>query len=74
MDEAHCRERKRTDRLSPYWVTARDVEWIHAHKLYDLELDTARLSPGDATERILELLASPPSAPAFQRLRAACDR
>lgn len=71
LEEAHRRERQRTDRLAPYEVTAQDFAWVHAHGLYDLELDTARLTPAAAADRVLRLVSSPPSPTAFQRLMAA---
>jgi chloramphenicol 3-O phosphotransferase len=68
LDEAHRRERQRTDRLKPYDVTASDIEWVHAHGLYDLELDTSKLAPDAAAAQVLGLVAAPPSPTAFQKL------
>ncbi len=69
LEEAHRREQLRSDRAH-YEVTARDLELIHAHEFYDLELDTARLAPPEAARQVLEVVASPPSVTAFQRLKA----
>jgi chloramphenicol 3-O phosphotransferase len=69
LPEAHRRERQRTDRLQPYEVTADDLETVHAHRIYDLELDMERLTLQDATAQVLAIVASPPSPTAFQRLR-----
>ncbi len=68
LEEAHRREQGRTDR-SHYEVTARDLKWVHAHGLYDLELDTMQLTPHEAARQVLALVASPPSVTAFQRLK-----
>jgi len=68
LEVARQREASRTDR-SHYEVTDRDIEWVHAHKLYDLELDMARLTLEEAAYRVLQLVASPPSVTAFERLR-----
>jgi len=68
LEEAHRREQSRSDRRH-YEVTARDLKWVHAHELYDLELDTMRLAPHEAARQVLALVASPPSVTAFQRLK-----
>lgn len=68
LEEAHRRELSRSDRRH-YEVTARDLKWVHAHELYDLELDTMRLAPHEAARQVLALVASPPSVTAFQRLK-----
>lgn len=41
---------------------------VHRPGIYDLELDTAELSPAAAAERIRQRLLSPPNPSAFQRL------
>jgi chloramphenicol 3-O phosphotransferase len=68
LEEARRRERERTDRIQPYEVTARDLERVHAHGIYDLELDTAHLTQEEAIQRVLALVASPPSPTAFQQM------
>lgn len=68
LEEAHRRERQRTDRLKPYEVTANDIEWVHSHGFYDLELVTSALAPDAAAVQVLHLVAAPPSPTAFQRL------
>ncbi len=55
----NCTESERTDRPR-YEVTARDIESVRAHKLYDLELVTARLTP--------------PCVTAFEQLRDTRER
>ncbi|GAC1405223.1 MAG: hypothetical protein NVSMB52_19050 [Chloroflexota bacterium] len=68
LQEAHRRERHRADRLAPYDVTQRDFDEIHAHGLYDLELNTLHFTPEEAAARVLALVSAPPSPTAFHQL------
>ena len=43
---------------------------VHVPGLYDLEIDTGRLTPREAVEAIARLLAAPPRIRAFTRLAA----
>lgn len=67
LQEARLREEGRSDRTH-YEVTPDDIVRVHAHKLYDLELDTHRLTPEEAARRVVELVDAPPSPTAFARL------
>ncbi|MBA2775067.1 MAG: AAA family ATPase [Nocardioidaceae bacterium] len=67
LDELERRERHRRDRQPG---TARaQAAVVFAHGDCDLEVDTTHASPADCGARIAELLASPPSDTAFERLR-----
>jgi chloramphenicol 3-O phosphotransferase len=49
--------------------TARSqLERVHAHGLYDLEVDTSRLSVEECVKRIMELVNDKPKVSAFQEL------
>ena len=45
-------------------------EAVHAHGIYDLEVDTGRASPSECALRISERLDDPATPDAFNRLRA----
>lgn len=45
-------------------------EAVHRPGLYDLEVDTSMLTPGEAADRILACLGTPPAPSAFERLAA----
>ena len=51
-------------------TAAGHFEQVHAGCRYDLEVDTARLSPRQCAGRVLTALADPPTPSAFERLRA----
>jgi chloramphenicol 3-O phosphotransferase len=68
-EELARRERGRADR--PAGLAARQIAQVHAHGLYDIECDTARLDPGACARRIKEFLPGRPRPTAFERLRAA---
>ena len=44
---------------------------VHAGKIYDLELDTSVLTPGECAVRIERALADPPAPSAFEKLASA---
>jgi chloramphenicol 3-O phosphotransferase len=43
---------------------------VHAHGIYDLEVDTAQMSPDECVAAIAAVLAQPPGPSAFARLAA----
>jgi chloramphenicol 3-O phosphotransferase len=43
---------------------------VHAHRIYDLTLDTSELTPAECAEIIWETMANPPQPSAFERLAA----
>ncbi|MFC3578222.1 chloramphenicol phosphotransferase CPT family protein [Streptomyces yaanensis] len=65
-EELERRERARGDR--PLGLAARQIEVVHAHGVYDLELDTSRTDPAECARRIKEFLPGRPTPTAFQRL------
>lgn len=68
LEVANAREGQRWGRF-PGTATSHWAE-VHAHGLYDLELDTGRLSPGACAERVVQRLRDPAPPTAFDRLRA----
>jgi chloramphenicol 3-O phosphotransferase len=65
---AERRERERGDR-GPGGAAA-FYDLVHVHAVYDLELDTSRLSPEECALRIKESLVNPPATGALRRLRS----
>lgn len=59
------RERERKDRTLGQARTQFDV--IHKYTIYDLEIDTSRLTIEECAQRVIERLHSPPTA--FKHLR-----
>ena len=51
-------------------TAAAHFERVHAGCRYDLQVDTARLSPRQCAERVLAAIESPPVPSAFELLRA----
>ncbi|MFD4402046.1 chloramphenicol phosphotransferase CPT family protein [Nocardia sp. NPDC058499] len=70
--ELRLRERRRADRA--VGTAARQLDSVHAHGTYDLEVDTGTASIGECSAQIKAFLARPPSNRAFDRLRATADR
>nr|WP_197039603.1 hypothetical protein [Nocardia carnea] len=66
------RERRRADR--PTGTAARQLDSVHAHGIYDLEVDTGAASIENCSAEIKAFLARPPPKRAFDRLRATTDR
>lgn len=68
-DVARRRQRERGDRFDDLvtWQLGR----IHAGTVYDLEVDTARLSPLACARRVAAALASPPPRRTYAELRRA---
>jgi chloramphenicol 3-O phosphotransferase len=65
---AEKREKKRGDRNIG---TARhQFELVHAHALYDIEIDTSRLTVAECVARIIKLINEKPKKSAFQELAA----
>jgi chloramphenicol 3-O phosphotransferase len=63
---AEQREKKRGDRT--IGAARSQFERIHAHDLYDLEIDTSRLNVDECVTRIIELINDKPKEFAFQEL------
>ncbi len=68
LAELERRELSRGDRQSGH--AASQLEFVHAHGLYDLECDTSLLSPRDCALQIRDFLAQRTGPGAFDRLRA----
>ena len=62
------RERARGDRLVGH--ARGHAHLVHAHGLYDLEVDTSVAGPEECAEQILRHLHDGPPPDAFARLRA----
>jgi chloramphenicol 3-O phosphotransferase len=60
------RERKRGNRT--IGAARSQFERVHAHDLYDLEIDTSRLNVDECVTRIVELINDKPKESAFQEL------
>jgi chloramphenicol 3-O phosphotransferase len=60
------RERERRDRQ--IGGARNQFERVHAHGLYDIEVDTAVLTADECVTRIIELVKKPPTASAFQEI------
>ena len=54
---------------SPVGHTRSHYETVHAHAVYDLEVDTSRASPDACAEAILQHVQANPEPTAFRRLR-----
>lgn len=68
VDIAEERERARSDRIAG---TARgQFKQVHAHGVYDVEVDTSILTPEACAARILETQQQAPRPSAFKRLRS----
>src|SRR6266508_4499665 len=66
LEVAEQREKDRGDRSIG---TARyQFERVHVHDLYDIEIDTSRLSVDECVTRIMELINNKPKESAFQEL------
>jgi chloramphenicol 3-O phosphotransferase len=66
VDIAEERERARSDRMVG---TARgQYNQVHAHGVYNVEVDTSILTPEAGAERILEVQRQAPHPSAFERL------
>jgi chloramphenicol 3-O phosphotransferase len=67
LEVAEKREQERGDREVG---TARyQYERVHAHAVYDAEVDTSVLSVDECVERIARLVENKPARTAFQRMR-----
>ena len=68
VDIAEARERTRSDRAKG---TARgQYHLVHAHGIYDVEVDTSILTLEECAKRILETRQQMPHPSAFERLRS----
>jgi len=63
---AEQREKKRGDRT--IGAARSQFERVHAHDLYDLEIDTSRLNVNECVTKIIELVNDKPKESAFQEL------
>jgi chloramphenicol 3-O phosphotransferase len=69
LAETLRRERARGDRLKgPLDLAELGFDLVHAHGVYDLEVDTSSATPIEAALRIKDALAAPPAPTAFARL------
>jgi chloramphenicol 3-O phosphotransferase len=69
IDELQRREQQRGDR--PIGTAAKQIGQVHAHHIYDLEIDTRTDTIETCSARIRAFLDQGPSHRAFDRLRAA---
>ena len=71
LEELERRERKRTDREGLTRAELRSAYTrVHAHGVYDLEVDTTNLSPHQCAEIIKDRLYNGPEPKAFTKIRA----
>ncbi|WP_280434893.1 phosphotransferase-like protein [Nocardia carnea] len=70
--ELRNRERRRADR--PTGTAASQLDAVHAHEIYDLEVDTGTASIEACSAEIKAFLDGHSSNRAFDKLRAAADR
>lgn len=69
VDVAEARERARGNRAIG---TARgQIDHVHAHATYDVDVDTSWMSAEECAERIIAVSQQLPNPTAFERLRAA---
>ncbi|MBY8857669.1 AAA family ATPase [Nocardia sp. CA2R105] len=68
LDELQRRERERADRT--LGTAAEQIESVHAHAIYDLEVDTSTDTAASCSNRIKQFLDQGPSPRAFDQLRA----
>ncbi|HEX8971095.1 phosphotransferase-like protein [Oryzihumus sp.] len=66
LEETVAREAARGDR--PIGQAASQFEQVHAHGVYDVEVDTSILSARQCAEKVKAHLAQPISPSAFARL------
>jgi len=66
-DELERRERARGDRRIGQGLD--QLPFVHAHRLYDIEIDTSQASPRTCAERILHRLETGPPPAALRQLR-----
>ncbi|WP_405180326.1 chloramphenicol phosphotransferase CPT family protein [Nocardia sp. NBC_01377] len=71
LDALRRRERRRGDRV--VGTAAAQVDVVHAHGIYDLEVDTGRDTVEVCSARVAEFLERGPMPRAFDRLRAAAQ-
>ncbi|EFL00777.1 conserved hypothetical protein [Streptomyces sp. SPB78] len=69
LDVVVRRERERGDRV--VGTAAAQYSKVHAHRVYDVEVDTSRLTPAECAEHVLATVEQPARPTAFTRLRAA---
>lgn len=69
LPELERRELARGDRRPG--MAARQFAQVHAHGVYDIEVDTSLASPLECAEQIKKFLPARPTPTAFEQLRAA---
>lgn len=75
LEVAQIREAGRDDRRrGPMNLDHPDLHTLHDHDCYDVKIDTGSITPRQAAELILPVLADPPHPSAFDRLRANQNR
>ena len=71
LEVAQAREATRGDRRrGPMDLDVPEFHNLHDHGCYDAEIDTASITPRQAAELIIPVLADPPTPSAFDRLRS----
>jgi chloramphenicol 3-O phosphotransferase len=71
-DELERRERIRGDR--PVGTATTQIDAVHAHRIYDFEVDTSIATVATCSAQIAEFLRRQPSGQAFDQLRAMSGR
>lgn len=71
IDELQRREQQRGDR--PIGTAAKQIERVHAHRIYDLEIDTSTDTIETCSVRIRTFLDQKPTRRAFDRLRTTTE-
>ena len=63
-------ERERQRATSPVGHARSHYETVHAHGVYDLEVDTSRATPDECADAIAQFVRTHPHPTAFETLRA----
>jgi chloramphenicol 3-O phosphotransferase len=71
VDVAEARERERPDRAQG--IARGQYDLVHAHRFYDVQVDTSVLTPERCAQRILEAQQRFGAPTAFERLRDSVD-
>ncbi|WP_237742753.1 chloramphenicol phosphotransferase CPT family protein [Actinopolymorpha alba] len=67
LEELERRERARSDRSTG--LAASQLERVHAHGVYDIEVDTSTTSPLECARQIKDFLPQRPTPTAFEQLK-----
>ncbi|HET8845303.1 MAG TPA: hypothetical protein VFN35_27770, partial [Ktedonobacteraceae bacterium] len=66
LDVLEARERERGDRIPG--LAREQFERVHAHALYDFEIDTSLANPQECSASLIRALQQPQAPAAFQQL------